>query len=322
MRRLVSLSGILALAIGCSSSSGPGDAPTVTQIVPATAATNVALDQDVLLSFSQALNPGSVTSASVYLRYKGVIAGSTLALENGNRDVRLTPAGTLGNNRTYTVGVTPGVTSAGGGTATAFTSTFTTVSTSASIVDAAGDTFGIDTTIPQADLAGLFASQGEKALTVVISFNTVIAPSNDTSALAVGGYLDIDADQNSSTGFQAASDYFRPASDAGSSGLGDEYLVYLFQNPNGSFTVWDVNDSLGTVMPTYDAHSITFAIPYALIGNDDGNVNLAAVVGLIEPTDIGPSNGHMTLGDPGIPATGAAPALLAARARFPRAWIR
>jgi len=322
MRRLIGIAlGSLAVSIGCSSSSGPGETVTVTQVVPSTAATDVALSSDVVLSFSEALNPASVTSSTIRLTYKGIAAPSTLALENGDKDVRLTPGGTLGNNRTYKIEVTTGVKSASGISATAFASTFKTLTASANIADAAGDTFGVDAGQP--DVASLSATQWS-SLTIVLTFHNAISPWLAGALTSVGGYIDIDADQNTLTGFESASDYYRPASDAGVSGLGDEYIVSLFQNANGSFTVYDANDSLGTVMPTYDAQSITMTIPLTLLGNDDGNMNLGALIGSPnEPTDIVPSDGHLTLGDPGVPAPPISAALVAAkRPLLPHRWNR
>jgi hypothetical protein len=52
----------------------------------------------------------------------------------------------------------------------------------------------------------------------------------------------------------------------------------------------------GRVKPVYTGRRVTMRIPKALIGNDDGFVNAAAIVGNSTlPTDFVPKAGHLTL---------------------------
>src|SRR2546422_2174574 len=51
--------------------------------------------------------------------------------------------------------------------------------------------------------------------------------------------------------------------------------------------------STGSVRPRFQGRRITVRVPRALLGNDDGFLNAATVVGSeSEPTDIAPENGH------------------------------
>jgi hypothetical protein len=61
-----------------------------------------------------------------------------------------------------------------------------------------------------------------------------------------------------------------------------------------------VTDALGNqtgrVRPTFDGHRITIVIPKALLANDDGYLNAAAVAGVVgRATDMIPDRGHLTL---------------------------
>jgi hypothetical protein len=50
---------------------------------------------------------------------------------------------------------------------------------------------------------------------------------------------------------------------------------------------------------------MTLKIPLASLGHDDGNMNIAAVVGTAQvPTDVVPNVGHLTLGIQGQVGTG------------------
>lgn len=287
--------------VGCSSGSEPDTTPpAVASVNPASGATGVALDADVIVTFSERIDAATVTPASVSLRLGAVTVPTTQTVENNNSSVRLDPVAGLGNNTTYTVSVTGAVTDVAGNPLSApASSNFTTATASASVNDPTGDTYG--TIGVQHDITTFSSQQG--SITIVIQFNGPISRSSANVANSVGGYLDIDVDQNGATGGMGATDAFRP--DAGSTGLGVEFLVDLFDNPDGSLSVRENagGTEVGTVMPTFGATSITFTIPQSMIGSDDGNVDLATVIGsLDEPTDIAPNTGHMTLGVSGLPA--------------------
>ncbi len=304
---------VLAVTVwtGCSSDSGPDTTPpTVASVNPANGATGVAITADVLVNFSEAVDPATVTPASVALQLGSFVVPVTRTLENGNRVVRLHPTSGLGNNSTYALSVSGAVTDAANNplSGAPVNAGFTTATASATVNDGTGDTYGVGGV--QHDLTTFSSQQG--SITFVLQFAAAIARASAGLANSVGGYVDIDADQNGATGVQAFTDGFRP--DAGSTGLGIEYVVYLFDNPDGSLSVFDNQlNELGTVMPTFGATSISFTVPLSLLGDDDGNVDLATVIGTnAEPTDIAPNSGHLTLGVSGRPA--AAPAASQQRA--------
>jgi hypothetical protein len=165
---------------------------------------------------------------------------------------------------------------------------------SATVVDENGDTFP-SSGVPW-DLTALTIARDAGGITAHLDLSRdVIAPtSGDVSAVI--GFLDLDLDQNPATGGIAVADEFR--TDGGSTQLGVDARVDLSEFA-GDFTV-AVSDShgivVGRVRPVFDGRRITIRIPRALLGNDDGFLNAAAIVGSAgRPSDFVPNSGHLTL---------------------------
>jgi hypothetical protein len=210
----------------------------------------------------------------------------TLAVGNGNT-LDVTPLAGLGAHTAYRLTVTS-IADLDGHVMKPFASQFTTKAGSVQATDPTADTFGAGTFQP--DLTSLTASTSASAVTITLQFDQPIAPDS------LGGYIDLDLDQNAATGGLPLTDQFRGG--AGSTGMGAEAMVQLFQNSDGTMSIFDGAGG-GTVTPTFTATSVSLAIPLAMLGNDDGNLNLAAVVGsLSEPTDIIPNDLHIQLGAP------------------------
>ncbi len=125
---------LIAFAAGCSDgSSNPGDttAPTVISTVPVSAATGVAVGGNITVTFSEAMNPATLTTTTLTLMqtqtatpvpgvvtYAGTTAGTTATFN---------PTNTLAANTNYTATVTTGVKDlAGNALAVAKTWSFTT----------------------------------------------------------------------------------------------------------------------------------------------------------------------------------------------------
>jgi hypothetical protein len=235
--------------------------------------------------------------------------------------VRLAPAAGLGNNSAYALSVTGAITDRASNplSGAPVNSGFTTATATATANDGTGDTYG--TGGVQHDITTFSGQQGSVA--IVLQFNGPIARASANVANSVGGYVYIDTDQNGATGSQAITDQFRP--DAGSTGLGVEFHVILFDNTDGSLSVLDQTlTEVGRVTPTFGATSLSFTVPLSLLGNDDGNVDLATVIGTpAEPTDIAPNSGNLALGVSGLPAPPPSAAVRAEGApRTVRVWGR
>jgi hypothetical protein len=162
--------------------------------------------------------------------------------------------------------------------------------------DPIGDTFGDGDT--KWDITAMTINRDASAITVRLEFaSDVISPtSGDTTAMT--GFVDFDTDQDSSTGIHNTIDGFRPPG-AGSTGLGTDYQLKLRRyDSDSSVTVSDSHgEQTGRVKPVFDGKSVTIRIPLAMLGNDDGALDAAAIVGdLHRPSDIVPDNGHLTVG--------------------------
>lgn len=97
--------------------------PTIVSMVPANGAADVPTNQKIIVRFSEALNPASVTNASLFLT--GGIQAS-LALDATGKVVVLTPLQELTPNTAFTVNITSGIEDLVGNPAGAQTSVFTT----------------------------------------------------------------------------------------------------------------------------------------------------------------------------------------------------
>ena len=168
---------------------------------------------------------------------------------------------------------------------------------SQTVADPAGDTFG---TGVQWDLTALTVARDTGAVTVQLVFSSdVISPVTGISTAMVG-FVDFDVDQDPRTGNGAIADEFRR--DGGSTGIGADYLLALGTYAADSSV--QVVDSLlnptGRVKPVFDGPRVTIRIPRRLLGNDDGFLNAAVVVGRTgSVSDIVPQNGHLSLGSLG-----------------------
>ena len=183
----------------------------------------------------------------------------------------------------------------------------------ATVTDAVADTFGTPTPgYVQADLTALTVTHAADAVTITLTYARPVPRS--TAMDRVLTYVDLDTDQNPATGFTGATDQSRPGS--GSTGLGVDYLLAF--DSLVSVRVMDgsvVGTEIGKISPTVSGNRVTIRVPLALIGSDDGYLDVAAVVGRMGmgPTDIIPDDGHLSLDLPGS-ASSPFPATPAVRA--------
>src|SRR5438128_2147107 len=173
-----------------------------------------------------------------------------------------------------------------------------------SIGDPVGDTYAAPDDPSQPDITMLAAAHDSDALTIVIRL---------ASPVGLVGYIDLDVDQNPYTGGLAQVDAYRP-DPGGSSGLGDEYVVDLFNGVLVDVVNYGIVAYVGRV---YNGNTLTIRIPLQQLAGSNGNVNLATVVGDDNgPTDIAPNEGHLTMGAPSMAAALRVPALR----RIPLPW--
>lgn len=175
----------------------------------------------------------------------------------------------------------------------------------ATAADPTGDTFGVGGT--QLDITELTANVVGNNLVIGITFNSSISAPDSGEANAIDGFIDLDTDQDGNTGIEP---WVEVQTGNPTTGMGDEFHVDIFEYNGLDSTVELVDDRPGggvvTVPVAIGTNSVTVTIPLADLGNDDGAVNVAAVMGTpIEPTDVAPNQGSLATegGDGGNPNT-------------------
>lgn len=163
----------------------------------------------------------------------------------------------------------------------------------AMVGDPTGDTFGSGAT--QADITELSANIVDNTLVIGITFDGTISEPDSGQPNAIDGLVDIDTDQDGSTGLVPFVDL---ATGNPTTGMGDEFHIDIFDYDGDDSTVSLVDDvaNPGATMRvpiSFTANSLTVTIPLALL-DDDGALNIAAVMGSIaEPTDVAPNTGSL-----------------------------
>jgi len=165
-----------------------------------------------------------------------------------------------------------------------------------SIGDPVGDTFGLPGGT-QWDISALSLTRESDGITVRIDFeNTVSLPlAADPNALV--GLVELDLDQNRTTGKLGYVDQLRK--DGGSTGMGVDAALNLSSIAADSTLVvyGSGGNPTGRAKVTIGGRRLTIRVPSALIGNDDGYVDAAVIVGNQghSPTDLAPQTGHLSL---------------------------
>ena len=196
-----------------------------------------------------------------------------------------------------------------------------------SVLDPAGDTFATTASsgLVPPDIVRFAGAVSGGVIVIAIDFAAPIAAPGSQAPNEVVGLIDIDSDQNALTGTFPATDTLRP--NPGSTGMGADYGVDLFSLDSlGQAAVND--NALGRVVgyaPTqYQGSRLTITIPLALLKQDDGNMDLATVLGTVpEPTDIAPNTGSLRVSNLGRatmaaarPDVSGAPQVPAVRSRW------
>lgn len=159
--------------------------------------------------------------------------------------------------------------------------------------DPSGDTFGSPNT-PH-DIAILDARVSPTSVTFVVDFYNEITPPSAFSAISVVGFIDIDLDQDPTTGAVAKKTEFSPAGD---SRLGSEFHIDLFSERFHAGEVELVDtvtmQPVGMVAIIYGPTSFSLAVPLELLSGDS-LFNYGVIVGdLLDMSDEAPNNGFAT----------------------------
>ncbi|MFQ5739487.1 MAG: hypothetical protein ACE5JX_10795 [Acidobacteriota bacterium] len=179
------------------------------------------------------------------------------------------------------------------------------------VSDPVGDIYGIESI--QHDIVEMVIRATETSVLVSVTFADPVSPClepclpDGTQPVdAVGGLIDVDVDQDPSTGLVASVDLNSPYT----SGLGIDFCIDLFSyNPDkGGAEAFQVVGgeffSAGRLPVQFGTHSMSVSIPRSLL-DSAGKVNAALVVGTASgPTDAVPNGGFMMMGGGGVSASG------------------
>ena len=155
--------------------------------------------------------------------------------------------------------------------------------------DLFGDTIGAPNIAH--DIKSISTEVSQSAITFAIDFYGTIAPPSTFSLNSVVGFIDVDIDQNSSTGVSS----HRTRFGEGDSNLGVEFFLDLFSERfhAGMVEIIDANTAreIGLAQAIYEPRRFSVAVPLELLSND-GIVNYGAMVGdFLDMSDIAPNMG-------------------------------
>jgi hypothetical protein len=166
------------------------------------------------------------------------------------------------------------------------------------VTDPTGDTFGNRGV--EWDLTAMTITRDTGGITVQLDFSSDLISPTSGDANAMIGFVDLDTDQDPTTGSPTTVDEFRR--DGGSTGMDSDYQLTLTAYGADS-TVPIFNSSgvvTGRVKPVFRGSRVSIRIPRSMLDNDDGFLNAAAIVGTqASPTDIVPETGHLQVGGVG-----------------------
>jgi hypothetical protein len=166
----------------------------------------------------------------------------------------------------------------------------------ASVADPIGDTFGLPGGL-QWDITGLTVTRETDGITVRVDFENNVSLPLVADPNALVGLVELDLDQNRATGKLGYVDQLRK--DGGATELGVDAALNLSQiSEDSTLFVYDMGGNpTGKAKVTIGGRRITIRVPAVLIGNDDGYVDAAVIVGNQgrSPTDLAPQTGHLSL---------------------------
>jgi hypothetical protein len=143
------------------------------------------------------------------------------------------------------------------------------------------------------DAVALTGSVGRDTLTIKLVFRGVISRFSEGKSNSLDGFVDLDLDENASTGIPSAIDEV-----GGASGLGADYYVDLRDVTESSVYLYEAGTSSGTPIPaTFGTTSVTVRVPRVLVKDEDGRFRISALVSNpTGPSDFVPNSGFLTVG--------------------------
>lgn len=162
--------------------------------------------------------------------------------------------------------------------------------------DAQGDALAVSGT--RWDAQATHITRLSDALEVTFSFGQdVVIPEPTVAPVATDliGYIELDLDQNGTTGAPSIIDGACPTT----LGLGFEYIVAMtVTDADGKYAVLDETmTEVGRTLPAVQSNELTIQLPYAMIGDVDGPLDTVSVFGNTDGgvTDCSPDGSALAL---------------------------
>ncbi|HEU4564886.1 MAG TPA: hypothetical protein VFS05_09575 [Gemmatimonadaceae bacterium] len=169
-----------------------------------------------------------------------------------------------------------------------------------SFSDAAADTLPHDGTAPGGalDVVSVSGSVDDINLQLVLTFAAPVAFWSAAQPNSIDGFLDLDLDENATTGIPAAVNEY-----GGSASIGAEYYLSLRDVQPGRIALVSPTSEPVTyrlVSATVSGNTMHVIIPRTMLSDPDGAFRLAAVVGnpARPATDFAPSEGYYAVRRP------------------------
>ena len=171
------------------------------------------------------------------------------------------------------------------------------------VQDLSNDTFGVNAV--KIDILSINVESDSQYLYMTCTFASPVFETDTGNSFDLFGYIDLDVDQDSTTGTTALSDFYN-----GSSEIGMDYYLELMPDAQpGLIALKDSNGKLIDDIPiVFNDNSFIVTIPLSVLGNDDGFINYTAFFGDVEgPDDVIPNSGFATNGTASNPVPDPAP---------------
>jgi uncharacterized repeat protein (TIGR01451 family) len=166
----------------------------------------------------------------------------------------------------------------------------------ADLIDATGDSFsGTGTAY---DVKGITTLLAATTLTINIEFAAAPTLPLTSGVVAtsaqLAGFLCLDTDEDSATGWLSANSYYCPCATPGVSAIGVEYFVDLFSRDATGYPIRSTanpSTPVGRATPSLAGNVLTLTIPLTALGGDDGITGMNALLGNgIVPSDCVPDS--------------------------------
>ncbi len=169
-------------------------------------------------------------------------------------------------------------------------------STDGVFTDPSGDTFGFGS--PLLDIESVSGSADGDAVTLKFDFFTPIAPPSSFLPESVVGYIDLDLDQDASTGTSSFQSSFAPPGQRGGL-LGDEAYIDLFNESGGLVNLIDTSNftTIAQLPISYGSDFFEVQLPLDLeVLEEVDGINYGSVIGTpSQPTDAAPNTEFATV---------------------------